>query len=302
MSGARSSIFIACILYFISLVSANGVCILKKGASCLNASYSFIEGGMTPGNAIRVSVVLSPSASLELTNSSFQNIATLRFGVDSCSIESGIASLRAYSLYKNGQYNTGSTISFDLVALEKSLAIFIAGSKVLEIPLLVAAPFMLTSDSNGSAPTLQFLEYSTTETGFCSIASSGSCNNSSLVGMSNGVTKNLTIRAELPSSIPDDYFSFYISTYSNIYRLPVLEVAFTKQEWLATSSGSFVGRGIIPAGINLGSSINFVLVPSSGGSVELKVNEKSLGVVKVDASSIKFIYQSASQGTMNVSY
>ncbi|KAH8584289.1 Gal c binding lectin [Cryptosporidium sp. chipmunk genotype I] len=302
MSGARSSIFIACMLYFISLVSANQVCVLKKGASCLNASYSFIEGGMAPGDAIRVSVVLLPSASLELTNSAFQNIATLRFGVSSCSIESGSASLRAYALYKNGQYNTGSTVSFDLVALEKSLAVFIAGSKILEIPLLVAAPFMLSSDSNGGTPTLQFMEYSTITSGFCSIASSGACNSSSLVGMSNGITKNLTIKTELPSSIPDDYFSFYISTYGNIYKLPVLEVAFTKEEWLATASGSFVGRGKIPSGIKLGSSINLVLVPGSSGSVELKVNENSLGIVKVDPSSIKFIYQSVNQGTMNISY
>ncbi|OII73126.1 Galactoside-binding lectin [Cryptosporidium ubiquitum] len=302
MSGARSSIFIACIIYFISLVSANDVCVLKKGASCLSAKYSFIDGGMQPGNAIRVSVDLLPTASLELTNSAFQNIATLRFGVNSCSIESSLASIRAYALYKNGQYNTGSTISFDLVALENSLAVYMTGNKILEIPLLVTAPFMLISDSNGSPPTLQFIEYSSTESGFCSIASSGTCNNSSLVGMSSGITKNLTIKAELPSSIPDDYFSFFISTYGNIYKLPVLEVAFTKEEWLATASGSFVGRGKIPSGISLGSSINLILVPSSGGSVELKVNQSSLGVLKVDPSSIKFIYQSVNQGTMNISY
>lgn len=301
MSGARSSIFIACIVYFISLVSAN-VCVLKKGASCLSTEYSFIEGGMQPGNAIRVSVDLLPTASLELTNSAFQNIATLRFGVSSCSIESSLASIRAYALYKNGQYNTGSTISFDLVALNNSLAVYMAGDKILEIPLLVTAPFMLISDKNGGAPTLQFIEYSSIESGFCSIASSGSCKNSSLVGITGGITKNLSIVAELPSTIPNDYFSFFISTYGNIYKLPVLEVALTKEEWLATASGSFVGRGKIPSGISLGGSVNLILVPSSSGSVELKINENSLGVLKVDPSSIKFIYQSVNQGTMNISY
>lgn len=303
MGGARSSIFITCIVYFISLVSANETCVLKKGASCLSASYSFIEGGMKPGDAIRVSVDLLPTATLELTNSAFQNIATLRFGANSCSIESSVASLRAYSLYKNGPYNTGSTISFDLVAMEKSLAIYMTGEKILEIPLLVAAPFMLTSDNNGGFPALQFLEYSSVTSAFCSISSSsGTCNNSSLVGISTGINKNLTIRTELPASIPEDYFSFYISAYSNIYKLPALEVALTKDEWLATSSGSFVGRGRIPSGINLGNSINLVIVPASGGtSMELKINEKSLGVLKVNPTVIKFIYQSVNQGTMNVS-
>lgn len=301
MSGARSSIFIACIVYFFSLVAANNVCVLKEGASCLNAMYSFIEGGMKPGNAIRVSVDLLPTASLELINSSFQNIATLRFGVNSCSIESSIASIRAYALYKHGAYNTGSTIAFDIVALNNSLGIFIAGEKTLEIPLLATAPFMLISDSNGNPPTLQFMEYSSATSGFCSI-SSGACKNSSLVGISSGITKNLTIKAELPSSIPDNYFSFFISSYSNIYKLPVLEVAFTKEEWLATSSGSFVGRGKIPSAVKLGSSINLVLVPNSKGSVELKVNDNSLGVLKVDPSSIKFIYQSVNQGTMDISH
>lgn len=303
MGGARSSIFITCIVCFISLVSASDVCVLKRGASCLNASYSFIEGGMKPGDAIRISVNLMPSSLLELTNSALQNIATLRFGATSCSIESSVASLRAYSLYNNGPYNTGSTISFDLVALEKSLAVYMVGVKILEIPLLVAAPFMLTSDPSGTPPTLQFLEYSSLESGFCSMSSSGTCNNSSLVGVPTGINRNLTIRTELPPSIPDDYFSFYISAYSNIYKLPALEVALTKEEWLATSSGSFVGKGRIPSGINLGGQISVVIVPSSSGtSMELKINDKSLGLLKVNPSVIKFIYQSVNQGTMSVSF
>ncbi|KAJ1613074.1 putative signal peptide-containing protein [Cryptosporidium canis] len=301
MSGARGSLFIACIVYFISLVSANNICVLKQGASCLSSSYSFIDGGMKPGDAIRISIDLSPTASLEITNSAFQNIAVLRFGAKSCSIESSIASIRAYSLYKNGPFNTGSTISFDLVALEKSLAVYMVGVKVLEIPLLVAGPFMLLSDNNGGSPTLQFLEYSSVTSGFCSISSSGTCNNASLVGVTNGINKNLTIQTQLPSSIPENYFSFFISAYSNIYKLPVFEIAFERSQWFATANGSFIGKGKIPSNVSLGGDINLVIIPISSTELEVKVNNSSLGLLKTNPNSIKFIYQSVNQGTMNVS-
>ncbi|KAH8739341.1 Gal/GalNAc binding lectin [Cryptosporidium ryanae] len=302
MFGARSSVLIVFLTFIISLVSGSNVCVLKPKSSCDSKKFAFIEGGLKPGNAIRVSVELLPQATFELTNSAFQNIATIRFGVSSCSIESSVSSVRAYGLYKNGRYVTGSVVSFDLVALSRSIGVFIAGEKLLEIPLLVAAPFMLSLTSEGKGPSFQYMEYSTNESNFCSFYSRESCSSSTLVSFKGGVQKKIKISSPTSESVPNDYFAYFFSAYSNIYKIPVLEVAFTKDKWYVTSKGSFIGQGNIPSNIAIGSTIEVSITPSSSGKILIEANSSSLGQFDVDPSEINFIYQSVSQGSMNVSY
>ncbi|KAF7457026.1 Gal/GalNAc binding lectin [Cryptosporidium felis] len=300
MNGARGSAFIVCIFYLVFLASASEVCLLKSGASCMSSLHSFIQGGMKPGNAIRVTAELLPLVSFEVTNSAFQNIATFRFGSNSCSVENSLTSMRAYGVYKNGSFNTGSTISFDLVALEKSLAVFMAGSKILEIPLLVAGPFMISFDSSGKPPSLQFVDYSSFESAFCAIVNSGTCSNSSLVGFSSGIKKRVKVTTDLPSKVPENYFYFLISGFSDAYKLPAFEFAITKENWLLTSGGSFIGKGHIPSTLYFGSTMNLLIELGPKSSLQLTLNSAFLGTYNVDVSSIKFIYQSVSQGTMNI--
>ncbi|KAK6588176.1 Gal c binding lectin [Cryptosporidium xiaoi] len=302
MTGARSSMFVAFLALIISFVSGNNICVLKSKSSCDSGKFAFIEGGLKPGSAVRVSVELLPQATFELTNSAFQNIATIRFGVSSCSIESSLSSIRAYGLYKNTSYMTGSVISFDLVALNRSIGIFIAGEKLLEIPLLVAAPFMLSLTSEGKNPSFQHIEYSSNESNFCSFYSRESCTSSTLVSFTTGVQSKIKVSSPTLETVPKDYFAYFFSAYNNIYKIPVLEVAFTSDKWYVTSKGSFIGKGNIPSSIVLGSTINVSIIPSSGGKILIEANSSSLGQFDVDPSEISFIYQAVSQGTMSVSY
>lgn len=303
MIGARSSTLIAFLALIITFVSGTNVCILRsQSSSCDSGKFTFVDGGLKPGRAIRVSVELLPQATFELTNSAFQNIATIRFGVSSCSIESSVSSVRAYGLYKNSKYVTGSVISFDLVALDKSIGIFVAGEKLLEIPLLVAAPFMLSLTSEGRDPSLQLMEYSTKESSFCSFYSKESCSSSTLVSFTNGIQNNIKISSPTPETVPKDYFTYFFSAYSNIYKIPVLEVAFTKDKWYVTSKGSFVGQGNIPSSIVLGETIEVSIIPGSKGTISIEANSSPLGQFSVDSTDISFIYQSVSQGTMSVKY
>lgn len=301
MGGAKGSIFVVCLIYLISLISAVEVCVLKSESSCLSAQYSFVKNGLSPGDAVRVSVELSPVATLEITNSAFQNIATLRFGSNSCSIESTISPIRAYSLYAEGSsYKTGSTVSFDIVAQEKSIGIYMAGKIIMEIPLLVAAPFALLSGNNNKAPSLQFIKYNSFKSNFCTLESS--CTSSSLVSLPTGINNTLKITSALPSSIPDNYFSFFVSIYDNIYKLPILEIALSKEKWYVVSNGSFLGEGSISSNVVLGKELQIDLVPSGKENIEIKSNSESLGTFKIPPSSIGFIYQAVFQGTMTVKY
>ncbi|OII76202.1 hypothetical protein cand_006000 [Cryptosporidium andersoni] len=296
-------LFLVYVLGFTASVLSLEVCGLSFDnlTQCNSSQFAFIEGGLQVGQAVKISAVLSPSATFEVSNSGFQSIAYVHFGSNSFSLESGISPIRTYASYPNGAVSVGSVISFYLVALENSIAIYFEDSKLAEIPLLIAGPYMVANPINQPIPTFELVNHKATKSSFCVIKSdSESCSQSSMVSFKEGASDNLTITTNLPSTVPEDFFSFSISGYSSVYDIPEFQLATTSNKFYVAVNGVMKTTGNLPSSVKLGNELITHMKKVTGtDTYHIMLNSVVISELTL-TKKIYFIFQGVSQGTMSV--
>ncbi|KAL7065690.1 hypothetical protein ACR3K2_38650 [Cryptosporidium serpentis] len=160
---------------------------------------------------------------------------------------------------------------------------------------------MVSNPISQPIPTFELVSHEATESSFCAIVGYlGSCSQVSMVSLKEGFKDSLKITTDLPSTVPEDFFSSSISGYSNIYNIPKFQIATTSSKFYIAMDGVITATGDLPSSVKLGSKLEINIVRGQGtNSYQVTLNAAYIGYFPM-SEEIHFIFQGVSQGTMTV--